>query len=57
MPQFLQHIIASGYQLSPEAYAYLNGLSAEISETIAQKAVIKADSSNPPLFVLDKDYL
>jgi DNA polymerase II small subunit len=57
IPQFLQHIIASGYQLSPEAYAYLNGLSAEISETIAQKAVLKADSSNPPLFVLDKDYL
>jgi DNA polymerase II small subunit len=57
MPQFLQHIITAGYQLSPDAYAYLNGLSAEISETISKKAVIKADTSTPPLFVLDKDFL
>ena len=57
MPPFLQHIITAGYQLSPEAYSYLYGLSAEIAETITQKAIIKADSASPPLFVLDKDFL
>ncbi len=56
-PPFLQHIIASGYQLSPDAYAYLSGLSAEAAETIARKAVIKADSSSAPLLVLDKGIL
>ena len=33
------------------------GLPTETADTLAQKAVIKADSSSPPLFVLDKDYL
>ena len=57
MPQFLQHIITAGYQLSPEAYAYLFELSTEIAETLAQKAIIKADSASTPLFVLNKDFL
>jgi DNA polymerase II small subunit len=56
-PQFLQRILDAGYQLSPEAYTYLIGLPAETSDTIAQKAIIKADAANPPLFLLDKPYL
>ncbi len=56
-PQFLQCIIEAGYQLSPDAYAYLMGLSAETADTLSQKAVLKADSSTQPLLVLDKGYL
>ena len=56
-PQFLQRIIEAGYQLSPDAYAYLMGLPAETADTLSHKAVIKADSSPQPLFVLDKGYL
>jgi len=57
MPPFLQHIIKAGYELSPEAYSYLYGISAETAETITQKAIIKADSASPPLFVIDKSFL
>jgi DNA polymerase II small subunit len=57
MPQFLQRIIEAGYQLSPDAYAYLTELPTETSDSIALKAVLKADSTSQPLFVLDKDYL
>ena len=53
----MQCIIEAGYQLSPDAYAYLNGLPAETSDNIVLKAVLKADSSPPPLFVLDKGFL
>jgi DNA polymerase II small subunit len=56
-PQFLQRIIEAGYQLSPDAYAYLMGLPAETADTLSKKAVLKADSSSTPLFVLDKGYL
>jgi DNA polymerase II small subunit len=56
-PQFLQRIIDAGYQLSPDAYAYLTALSAETSDTLSQKAVLKADYASPPLFILDKGYL
>lgn len=56
-PQFLQRIIEAGYQLSPDAYAYLMGLPAETADTLSHKAVIKADSSPQPVFVLDKGYL
>jgi len=56
-PQFLQRIVEAGYQLSPDAYAYLNELPAETSDTIAQKAIIRADSAPQPLLVLNKDYL
>jgi DNA polymerase II small subunit len=57
MPQFLQRIIEAGYQLSPDAYAYLKELPTEASDNIALKAVLKADSTSQPLFVLDKGYL
>ncbi|MCX6655240.1 MAG: hypothetical protein NTY03_08975, partial [Candidatus Bathyarchaeota archaeon] len=57
MPQFLQRIIEAGYQLSPDAYAYLKELPTETSDNIALKAVLKADSTSQPLFVLDKGYL
>jgi DNA polymerase II small subunit len=56
-PQFLQRIIEAGYQLGPDAYAYLMGIPAETADTLSQKAVLKADSSSLPLFVLDKGYL
>src|SRR4030042_6116630 len=57
MPQFLQRIIEAGYQLSPDAYAYLKELPPETSDNLALKAVLKADSTSQPLFVLDKRYL
>ena len=57
MPQFLQRIIEAGYQLSPDAYAYLKELPTETSDIIALKAVLKADSTSQPLLVLDKSYL
>jgi len=53
----LQCIIEAGYQLSPDAYAYLNGLPAETSDNIVLKAVLKAGSSPQPPFVLDKGFL
>jgi len=56
-PQFLQRIIEAGYQLGPDAYAYLMGIPAETADTLSQKAILKADSSSLPLFVLDKGYL
>ena len=53
----MQCIIEAGYQLSPDAYAYLNGLPAETSDNIVLKAVLKAGSSPQPPFVLDKGFL
>ena len=57
MPQYLQRIIEAGYQLSPDAYVYLTSISPEIADTLAQKAILKADASLQPLLVLDKEYL
>jgi DNA polymerase II small subunit len=57
VPQFLRRIIEAGYQLSPDAYAYLIGLSNETSDTLAQKAILRAESNPELLIIFDKGYL
>jgi len=56
-PQFLQRIIEAGYELSPDAYTYLMGLPVDTSDTIIQKAILKAENTLQSILVLDKGYL
>ena len=53
----LSRVIEAGYQLSPEAYNLLRGLSQDEAEALIEKAIIKANIDLEARFILDERLL
>jgi len=56
-PHFFTRAVAAGYEITPDAYGYLMGLSDDIADALIQKAIVRAELQEEQLLVFDKNYL